>query len=123
MALFFIGSQQDNTVINFNGNDITPRTVIKNLRVYYDLHVFEHTKMYKRVIGTSVYLNRTGDCFETKTRIKTHRKSSQTFLAKVAVGGLRKYDHAIPALKQLEWLKIIDKYAVDQCVLLFFNNK
>lgn len=41
---------------------------------------------------------------------KTRREKVQTiisFAAKVAVGGLKMYDHATPAPEQLKWRKVV----------------
>ncbi len=43
----------------------------------------------------------------------------QTFAARVAVGGIKKYDHVSPAYKELKWLKIKQKQTYDICSALF----
>ena len=35
------------------------------------------------------------------------------------MGGIGKYDHVTPALKQLKWLKITNKRLYDICLLMF----
>ena len=82
-----------------------------------------------------MYINRISDNFDKSTRIlilqclvlsqinyciviwgstnKTLRQNIQklqNFAAKVAIGGLRKYDHVTPIIKDLQWLTITDKY-------------
>ena len=41
------------------------------------------------------------------------------FAARVAVVGVKKYDHISPTLQQLEWLKIKDKYTYEICMFVF----
>ncbi len=48
----------------------------------------------------------------------------QNFAARVAVGGLRKYDHVSPAFKELNWLKVKQMHAFHTGVAMFkvINN-
>ena len=148
-----IGSRQyvseigDDVSINFNGNIIEPMKTVKNLGVYFDRHMsFEShiDEIYKKVMGTLIYLNRIKDSFETSTRkivvqslalsfvnycLKIWGAASDTqlhrvqklinFAARVAIGNIRKYDHISPHLKKLEWPKIKDQYTLEICTLVF----
>ncbi len=42
----------------------------------------------------------------------------KNFAARVAIGGIRKYDHITPALKELGWLKVNEKHLFDTCSLV-----
>ena len=153
-----IGSRQyvseigDNVRINFNSNIIEPMKTVKNLGVYFDRYMnFEShiDEIYKKVMGTLIYLNRIKESFEPSTRkivvqslalsfinycLKVWGAASDTqlhrvqklvnFAARVAVGNVRKYDHISPHLKKLEWPKIKDQYALEICILVFkaLNN-
>ena len=48
----------------------------------------------------------------------------QNFAARVAVGGIKKYDHVSPAYRELKWLKIRQKHTNDICCTMFkiINN-
>ena len=151
--LIFIGSRQyiseidDNVHINFNGNMIKPMKSVINLGVHFDRYMTFEThidEMYKKVMGTLIYLNRVKDYFEPSTRkivvqslaisiinycLKIwgaanntqlqRAQKLQNFAARVAVGNVRKYEHISPFLKKLEWLKIKDKYTLDVCNFVF----
>ena len=149
----FIGSRQyinqinADISINFNGNTIVPMKTVKNLGVYFDQYMtFEShiDELYKKVMGTLVYLNRVKDFFEPNTR-KTVVQSLalslinyclvvwgstsksnlnkvqklQNFAARVAVGNVRKYEHVSPHIFDLGWLKIKDKFNYDVCNFVF----
>ncbi len=43
----------------------------------------------------------------------------QSFAAKVAVGGARKYDHVTPIMKELRWLNVEDKYFLEKCSTVY----
>ena len=59
-----------------------------------------------------------------KTQLQRVQKL-QNFAAKVAVGGLSKFDHATPAINRLNWLKIENKSFYDLCLFIFkiLNDK
>jgi len=146
---YYISQLQEDIAINFNGNSITPSTVVKNLGVYFDQYMLFNShidEMHKKVIGTLLYLNRIGQWFETATRTMvvqslvlsiinycsriwgTTNKTQiervqklQNFAAKVAYGGLKKYDHVSPAFNQLEWLRVDNRYSYDMCILVYKN--
>nr|BDT62741.1 MAG: hypothetical protein [Metapenaeus ensis nimavirus] len=149
----FIGSRQyisclpDDIVIRFSGNTITPCKTVKNLGVYFDQYMSFNVhidEMYRKIMGTLIYLNRVGNCFDNETRVVvvealvlslmnyclniwgTTNKTQinrvqklQNFAAKVAFGGLRKYDHVSPAIKHLQWLTIDNKCTYDMCILVY----
>ncbi len=107
---------------------------MKNLGIYFDAHMtFDTHVSYisRQVFGTIIYINRIKDNFSRKARITliqspvlstmnhgikiwatantTHMnrvQKLQNFVAKVALGGGARRDHAIPYLKELEWLKL-----------------
>jgi len=148
-----ISNLPDDITINFNGNSIKPNTVVKNLGLYMDQYMLFNVhidEMHRKVIGTLLYLNRIADCFEKSTRIVVVQslvlsiinycsrvwgvtnttqikrvQKLQNFAAKVAVGGLRKYDHVSPAFKELEWLRIENQCFYDMCIFVFkiLNNQ
>ena len=92
----------------------------------FETHIDE---MAKKVHGTLSFINRLGDNFDKATRINVvqslvlsiinyglkiwglaskHQlqrvQRLQNFAAKVAVGGMRKFDHVSLAIKELKWL-------------------
>ncbi len=95
-------------------------------------------------MGTLMYINRLSDNFQKRTRViivsslvlsiinyciriwgttnETLLHSApklQNFAAKVAVGGMRKYDHVSLALKELNWLNIKQKKVLNtNCIML-----
>lgn len=135
------------TFINCDGEHIYPSTHVKNLGVYidrymlFDVHISE---VSKKVMGILMFIRRIGDNFDKSTRkivVQTlvlsvinyciciwgstnvtliHRiQKVQNFAAKVAIGGARKYDHVTPIMKELQWLKIKDKYILEKCSLVY----
>ena len=141
---------KDNT-IKFGNKMIAPSTSVKNLGVYmdqyllYDVHINEVTK---KTTGLLYYLNRIKDRFDLQTRTmliqaivisilnyclriwgmttKTQMEKAQklqNFAAKVAVGGVRKFDHVSPILEKLEWLKMEKKVFMDICVMVFKSKQ
>ena len=143
----YISKIPDNIHINFNGNIIYPSESVKNLGVDYDKYMLfnAHIDMVSRkVMGTLMYIKRIEKCFNSQTRIilvetlvlsiiyyclkiwgstnKTQllrAQRLQNFAAKVAIGGRRKYDFATPIIKELNWLKIENKYIFDVCMMVF----
>ncbi len=126
------------TFINCDGEHIYPSTVVKNLGVHidrymlFDVHISE---VNKKVMGILMFIRRISDNFDKSTRkivVETlvlsiinyciciwgstnvtliHKiQKVQNFAAKVAIGGARKYDHVTPITKDLQWLRIKDKY-------------
>ncbi len=107
----------------------------------FDVHINE---LNKKVIRTLMYINRLSDNFQKPTRviivsslvlstinycIRIYETTNETllhsaqklqnFAAKVAVGGMRKYDHVSPDSKELNWLNIKQKKVFDtNCTIL-----
>ena len=149
----FIGSRQyiseigENVCINFNGNIVKPKKEVKNLGVYFDRYMSFDShidNIYRKVMGTLIYLNRVKDCFEPATRSIVVQSLAmsiinycftvwgstslvhlgrvqklQNFAARVINGNIRKYEHVTPFIKELGWLKIRDKYTFNICTLVF----
>ena len=149
----FIGSRQYISQIdvdislNINGNIIQPLKTVKNLGVHFDQYMTfdKHIdKVYSKVMGTLIYLNRLKDSFEPETRLIVIQSLAlsiidycfkvwglacnlhlnrvqklQNFAARVANGNIRKYEHISPYLKELQWIKIKDKYTYDICIMVF----
>ena len=107
----------------------------------YDIHV---NHISKKVNGILMFLNRIKDNFDLSTRkivvqslvlsiinycmkvwgITTSQQLErvqklENFAAKVALGRGRKYDHATPLLKELNWLKIKDKVNLEICIFTY----
>lgn len=143
----YISRIPEDTIINFNGSVIKPVKVVKNLGVYMDQYLsfdshIDH--IHKKVTGILMYLTRIKDCLDYETRVmvidalvlsiinycsnvwgsanKTQIErvqKLQNFAARVAVGGIGKYDHVSPAIKRLNWLKIENKCSFDICMFIF----
>lgn len=103
--------------------------------------------MCQKLIGTLVYLNRIGKCFEIQTQIMIAQSPVLNHIndcsriwgatAKYTEKDFKNlnislhdrvcimYDHATVARKQLEWLKVEEKCVYDLCVLVFkiMNNQ
>ena len=141
------------TFIKFDRANISPTTSVKNLGVYLDSYMsfnIHIDNMSKRVFGTLMFLNRSAiSAFDTQTRISLVKslvlsivnycstvwgmanitqisrvQKLQNFAARVAYGGIRKYDHITPVLKNLKWLKIEEKIQYDIIVMAYkiLNN-
>ena len=142
------------TSITFDGVNISPTMNVKNLGVYmdsymsFDVHI---DNMSRRVFGSLMFLNRTvNTVFDTQTRITLVKtlvlsiinycstvwgmanktqisrvQKLQNFAAKVAYGGVRKYDHVTPIIDKLKWLKVEKKikYDIIVSVYKFLNNR
>ena len=54
----------------------------------------------------------------TKEQIDKVQKL-QNFAARVAHGGVRKFDHVTPVIKELKWLKIENKIVFDICIFTY----
>ena len=137
----------ENVTINFDNESITPSKQVKNLGIYidnelqFDIHINE---LCKKATGTLLYINRMSDRFDKETRTQivqtlvlsminyclkiwgtTNRtqlqkvQKLQNFAARVAVGGVRKYDHITPTIRELQWLKIEQKCDYDICIMVF----
>ena len=133
--------------IYFGNIAISPLKSVKNLGVYmdqyllYDIHI---NHISRKVNGILIFLNRIKDNFEKSARIIVVQslvlsiinycskiwgmttgqqldrvQKLENFAAKVALGNGRKYDHATPFLKELNWLKIESKVTFDICVFTY----
>ncbi len=106
-----------------------------------DVHVSE---LNKKVVGTLMHIYRISLNFERRTRtivvqslvlslvnyciriwdttnapLLNNVQKLQNFAAKVAMGGARKYDHGSPIVKELRWLKIMEKHVFYMCTAMF----
>ena len=142
----------NNIVISMNNTTITPSKLVKNLGLHldqcmnFDTHIKE---LNRKVMGTLIYVNRVSGllnktarkiCIEslvlsiinycikiwgttTKSQ-KAKVQKLQNFAARVAVGGLRKYDHVSPAYDELKWLKIENKHKFEVLIHIYksLNN-
>ncbi len=135
-----------NTTINFNGNIIYPSKHVNNLGVYidrfmlFDVHINE---VNKTAIGILMYISGIGDSLDKQTRINivqtlvlslieycvriwgtasdtviSNVQKVQNF-ARVAAGGVKKYDHISPLIKELKWLKTKKKHVFQVGVNIF----
>ncbi len=136
-----------NTTINFNGDIIYPSNHVKNLGVYidrymlFDVHINE---LNKKVMGILMYISKISDkldkdnriiiietlvlslidyCIKiwgtTKNKHMSNAQKLQNFVARVAFGGVRKYDHISLVFRKLQWLRIRQKYLLDVGVTVF----
>ncbi len=137
----------ENTVIMFDHTLITPSKYVKNIEIYMDCNLNFDThinEIYKKFMGTLLFLNRIKDKFEKDTRtieVKSlslgviyyclpiygstsnallHRvQKLPNFAAKICVGGAKKSAHATPFIEQLQWLKVKNKIILDVAVSVF----
>ncbi len=85
-------------------------------------------KKLRIVIVQSFVLRHFSDCLSiwgtTTSTLLDKVQKLQNFAARVAVAGIKKFDHVSPAYKELEWLKIKQKHTYDICWAMFkiFNN-
>ena len=129
------------TTIKCNGDIIYPSKHVKNLGLYidrymlFDVHINE---LNRKVMGIVMYISRISHNFDKKTRIiiiqalvlslveycikiwgTTNNtlissvQKLQNFSARVAVGGVRKYEHVSAAFMELKWLKVKQKHLLD----------
>ncbi len=107
----------------------------------FDTHINE---LSKKIIGMLIYISRVSMNFDKTTRkivvqslvlslinyciriwgttntslIKKVQKL-QNFAARVSIGGMKKYDHVSPALKELKWLKVKQKHLFDINIAMY----
>lgn len=133
--------------IKCDGYDISPCNVVKNLGVYIDRYMTFEThidELYKKTIGILMYINRIKDKFERNIRIAVVQvlalsilnycsliwgaacntqifriQKLQNFAARIATGGVGKYDHITPHIRNLKWLKMNNKFNFDLCIFVF----
>ena len=107
----------------------------------YDIHI---NHVCRKVNGILLFLNRIKDRLDKETRIMVVKalalsiidycfkiwgmttkeqlsriQKLQNFAAKIADGNARKFDHATPILKELNWLKIEEKILYDICIFTY----
>ena len=137
----------NNVKIKCGNEEIEISSQVKNLGLHMDKHMtysIHIDEISRKVSGILMYLSRIKDNFEDSTRImiiqslvlsvinygiKLWGATSDLYLnkaqklvnfaARVAVVGVRKYDHISPTLQQLQWLKIKDKYTYEVCLFVF----
>ena len=80
-------------------------------------------KPTRKIVVQSLVLSAINYCISiwgtTNTTLLHRVQKLQNFAAKVAVGGVRKYDHVTPLMKELQWLKIKDKYFFDKYITIY----
>ena len=140
-----------NLKINFDGTLIELSNTVNNLGVVLDKYMtFEShvNTVYRKTMGTLMYINHIKNnidketrlmliqslaltminyCFKiwggtSKTQIQRVQKL-QNFAAKLAVGNARKYDHATPSIKELNWLKMQEKYQYELSIFMYKRVK
>ncbi len=141
----------ENVKIHFDDTSICRSTHVNNLGLRldrymtFDKHVNELTK---KALGTLIYINRVSMNFDKETRkivvqslvlsqinyciskwdtinttlLQTVQKL-QKFAARVSTGGMRKFDHVSPALRELRWLKVKQRYFFVICVVMYKSLK
>ncbi len=107
----------------------------------FDVHIDE---LNKKVMGILMYISRISDKLDKQNRIiiketlvlslidycikiwettnDQHMSNAQilkNFAARVACGGVRKYVHTSPVFRELQWLKLRQKYLLDVGVTVF----
>ena len=107
----------------------------------YDQHV---SYIIRKANGVLIFLNRIQDNFDRSTRtivvqclalsiinycskvwgMTTKEQLERVqrvlnFAAKIAYGGIRKYDHVTPILKNLQWINIEKKIEFDICAFIY----
>lgn len=130
-----------------NGSVIIPSKHLKNLGLHFDQYMtfdVHINSLSKKVMGPLIHMNRVSGLFNKAARklctetlvlsiinycIKiwgttsksqiTKAQKLQNFAARVAVGGLRKYDHESPAFNELKWLRLERKHKFDVLVHVY----
>ena len=123
-----------NTTVNFNGNIIYPSKHVKNLGVYFDRHMLfdEHiSELNKKVMGILMFASRISDKLDKKSRVMVIQaivlsltnycikiwgttndtllhnvQKLQNFAVRIAIGGVKKYDHISTFYDELQWLTV-----------------
>ncbi len=136
-----ISKTPPNTTINFSGNIIYPSKHVKNFGIYLDRYMLFDTHIndfHKKVLGILMYISRVSDNLDKQTTIiitKTFVLSlieyciriwgttndtlistvqkMQNFAVRVAVGGVKIFDHISPFFRELKWLTIKQKHRFD----------
>lgn len=136
----------EDTHLNVDGTQISPVKSVKNLGVYFDSNMLFDShidELSKRVYGILMYINRLKDNFNKATKItivqslvlsvinyglvvwgSTNQtqldriQKLQNFAARVAIGGVAKWEHITPYIKQLKWLKVKERYKYEQGIIV-----
>lgn len=127
-----------NTFIYCDGDPINPRTHVRNLGIHFDLYMVFHARtseLSKKLIGILMFTIRISNNFDKKTKIlivqsltlclmnycigvwgwtknvtSKYKKNWPNSAFKVAIGGVRKYDHACePFIQRNKWLTVAEK--------------
>ena len=143
----YISRIGDNRVVKCEEEEIKISHYVKDLGLHMDRYMtFGHhiDELSRKVSGILMYLSKIKGHFEDSTRaliiqslvlsvinycIKIWGATSDlymnrvqklmNFAARVAVVGVKKYDHITPTLQKLEWLRIKEKYAYEICIFVF----
>lgn len=133
--------------IFFGETPIIPAQTVKNLGVHMDQYMlYDHhiNSIVKKANGILLFLNRIQDNFGKTSRVIIVQSLAlsiinycgkvwgtttgeqldrvqkvQNFAAKVAYGGVKKYDHVTPILNDLQWLDIKNKIVFDNCIFTY----
>ena len=95
---------------------------ISRIKDYFD----EETRM---IIVQSLVLSVINYCIKiwgTSSNVYIEKiKKIQNFAARMAVQGVRKFDHITPTLQRLKWMRIKEKYTYEICLFTFkvLNDK
>ncbi len=136
-----------NTDIKLDDEIIIPTSYVKNLGVNFDRYMLfgRHVnEVTRKAVGTLMYINRVRASLDKPSRIIVVQtpvphirrqefimmrtpnitiindvQKLQNFATKVATGGIKKYRHITPALKELGWLKVNEKHLFDTCSLVY----
>ena len=77
----------------------------------------------RKIVIQSLALSHINYCIRiwgtTNTTLLQKVQKLQNFAARVAVGGLRKYDHGSPAYKELGWVRLKQKLLMDVSVAMY----
>ena len=139
------------TTIKCNNDNIKISQQVINLGLHMDsyMNFSPHIDaLCRKVSGMLMYLNRLKRHFKEETRIMIVQslvlsvinycikiwgstsgmyidkvQKLQNFAARVAVRGIKKYDHITPTLKRLKWLKIKDRFKYEICTFVFKTLK
>ena len=136
-----------NTTFNCDGTPIKPSMHVKNLGVYFDRYMLfdvHIAELKKKIMGTLIHINRISNNFNKATRVLIIQslvlslirycisvwgsttqtllqniQKMQNFAAKVATGGIKKYDHVTPIIKDLKWLTVKDMYKFEKSIVMY----
>ncbi len=142
-----LSSIPPNTTINFNGDILYQSNHVKNLGVYIDRYMIfkvHINELNKKVMGILMYISRISDKLDkqniiiiietlvlslidfyikiwgtTNDKHMSNAHILQNFGGRVAFGGVRKYDHISPVFREMQWLRIRQKYLLDVGVTVF----